>query len=120
MNAHQAVCHLCDFLKAITTERPVPARNVGWLRKLVRFVAFTLPFRWFRGLPTSPEVDAMRLGSKPDVFSSDHEALKTLLKQVSEIKTDVVLHYAWGDLSKDELGRYCYRHCDHHLQQFGC
>src|SRR5262245_48188406 len=120
MNAHQAVCHLNDSLKAALRERPVQARTLTLRRRVVRFVAFTLPLRWPHGYRTSPEMDAEKGGTRPDVFERDVAVLKSLLQRfVATQGAGINPHYAWGDLSPGMWGRYVYRHLDHHLRQFG-
>jgi hypothetical protein len=121
MNAHQAVCHLNDSLKATLGDRPIAPHRVGLKRKLLRFIGFTLPFPWPRGrVPTSRETDQLRDGTQPTVFSDDVAELKSLLARVrSSGARGLPRHYAWGDLSPAMLGRYVFRHVDHHLRQFG-
>ena len=121
MNAHQAVCHLNDSLKATLGDRPIPPHRIGLKRKLIRFVGFTLPFRWPRGrVPTSRETDQLRDGTPPAEFARDVAELKSLLQRVRATGgRGLPRHYAWGDLSPAVLGRYVFRHADHHLRQFG-
>src|SRR5687767_3253203 len=85
MNAHQAVCHLNDSLKATIGERPIAPHRVGLKRRIIRFVGFTLPFPWPRGrVPTSPETDQLRQGTPPGVFEKDVAELKALLTRVRQ------------------------------------
>lgn len=86
----------------------------------MRFVAFTLPVPWPKGVPTSPEVNAEKTGTPPGEFEKDVAELRDLVKRF--VETDgrtLEPHYAWGRMSRREWGRYGYRHLDHHLQQFG-
>jgi hypothetical protein len=121
MNAHQAVCHLNDSLKAILGDRPLAPRRVGVRRKIVRFVGFTLPFRWPKGkIRTSSENDQLKGGTPPAAFASDVAELHSLIARVIVAhRVGITQHYAWGELKPSVLGRYVFRHVDHHLRQFG-
>ena len=120
MNAHQAVCHLSDSFKAVLGDRPVAATPFGLKRWIIRFVAFTLPIPWPKGVRTARKVDAEREGTPPDEFSADVEELRDLMGRF--VETDgrtLEPHFFWGDMSRGMWGRYAYRHVDHHLRQFG-
>lgn len=119
MNAHQAVCHLSDSFKAALGDRTLPKRPPSLRRRVIRFIAFTLPLPWPHGVRTSPEMDALKGGTPPGSFERDIAELRSLLRRFAA--TDgkgLEPHYAWGDLSRGEWGRYVYRHVDHHLRQF--
>lgn len=120
MTPHQAVCHLSDSLKGVLGDRSIERRPVGWKRRILRFVAFTLPLPWPKGVQTSPEVMAGAGGTPPEDFERDVEELESLVRRFAE--TDgrgLGPHYAWGEMSRGVWGRYGYRHLDHHLRQFG-
>lgn len=120
MTAHQAVCHLSDSLKAALGMRPIKARPVTLLRRVARVLAFSTPMPWPRGVRTSREVDAEKGGTPPGSFEQDRAELQALLQRFAATQgTGLDPHYAWGDLSRGEWGRYVYRHTDHHLRQFG-
>ena len=121
MNAHQAVCHLNDSLKAVLGDRPMTPLPVTLKRKIVRFVGFTLPFPWPKGkVRTSAEMDQLKQGTPPGRFEADVGELRELLGRVRRSGgRGLPRHYAWGELKPSELGRYVFRHVDHHLRQFG-
>ena len=120
MSPHQAVCHLNDAFKATLGDRPVKPRPMDFKRRLTRFVAFTLPVPWPKGVPTSPEVDAEKGGTPPGDWTADLEELKALIQRfVATDGRDLPTHHVWGDMSRGVCGRYGYRHLDHHLRQFG-
>ena len=120
MTPHQAVCHLSDSFRAILHDRPLPPRRLDARRRLTRFVAFTLPLPWPKGVPTSAAVDAEKDGTPPGDFEADVAELIELLRRFvdSDART-LEPHYVWGAMSRGEWGRYGYRHVDHHLRQFG-
>jgi len=120
MSAHQAVCHLNDSFKAILQDRPLPARPLTTKLRFTRFIAFTSPLRWPKGVPTSPQVDAEKGGTPPEDFATDVDELQVLLSRfVDSDGRTLEPHYVWGDMSRGVWGRYGYRHMDHHLKQFG-
>lgn len=120
MTPHQAVCHLSDSFKAILHDRPLAVHRLTFKRRVQRLAAFTLPIPWPKGVPTSPEVDAEKDGSRPGDFDADVAELKALLTRfVASDGRTLEPHYVWGDMSRGEWGRYGYRHVDHHLRQFG-
>lgn len=119
MTAHQAVCHLNDSFKGILGDRPVPKRPVGLKTKVVRFLGFTSPIPWPKGVPTAPEQDAEKGGTRPADFADDVRELQQLIDRFVQTRGELEPHYKWGDMSRAMWGRYGYRHVDHHLRQFG-
>lgn len=122
MNAAQAVSHLNDSMKGILGDRRPPERPLTFKKRVVRFIGFTLPFPWPRGkVRTSRENDQLIGGTPPGVFSDDVAQLKSLVQRIRQSRGEgLPRHYTWGDLTPSVLGRYVYRHIDHHLKQFGC
>ena len=120
MTPHQAVCHLADSFKATLGDRPLTASKPDVKRKFTRFVAFTLPLPWPKGVPTSPDVQAEKGGTPPGEFAKDVAELRSLMERfVATGGVTLAPHYVWGAMSRGEWGRYGYRHMDHHLRQFG-
>src|SRR4051812_27117524 len=67
MTAHEMLCHLSDSFLAMLGEREVD-RSLGWSalrRRVTRFVALQTPLPWPKGVPTLPEVNPHRGGTKP-------------------------------------------------------
>lgn len=120
MTAHQAVCHLSDWFRAILGDRPIPAKEPSAGLKVLRFIAFTTPLPWLRGFPTSPMTDQEKLGTPPAEFAADVAALQALmLRFVATRGEGLPPHNRWGRMSAAMWGRYGYRHVNHHLRQFG-
>ena len=118
MTPHQAVCHLADAMRVTLGEtRPQPHR-IGILRRVVAAIAFTLPFRWPRGVPTARELDQERDGTRPHDFERDRADLAALVGRVASVDSPTD-HPYWGRMSRGMTGRYAWRHMDHHLRQFG-
>lgn len=53
----------------------------------------------------------------------DFEKEKTnwirLLQQYETYNKDNFEHWFFGKMTKEQLGQFIYKHCDHHLKQFG-
>lgn len=120
MTAHEMICHLSDSFRAVMGERAastVPARALT--RRLVRFIALHLPFRWPQGIPTMAEVDPKRLGTRPAAFEADREALVELAKRFAASDARYAEHPMFGAMPRRDWLIWGYRHMDHHLRQFG-
>ena len=44
---------------------------------------------------------------------------KVLVAEYAFFEQEEFVHWFFGRLSKQELGQFIYKHCDHHLRQFG-
>lgn len=42
-----------------------------------------------------------------------------LIKHYEMIDLDTFTHWFFGEMSKEQLGQFIYKHSDHHLKQFG-
>ena len=120
MTPHQVLCHLNDWFLAVLGERPLNIRPPTLKTRVIRFIAFTSPMSWPKGVQTSKRLDAEQEGTPPGEFEDDMARLRNLMARF--VKSDVDSlnpHYKWGTLSRGVWGRYGYRHMDHHLRQFG-
>lgn len=119
MNAHQMICHLNDMLRFALGERDGPAAG-GWLHHTVlRWYALTMPFRWPHGFPTARQFDQERGGTPPKEFQADRAELVETIHRFTAPDATLLHHPLFGPLSRAEWGRWGFRHCDHHLRQFG-
>src|SRR5579862_193377 len=90
MNAHQAICHLNDSFRGVMGDIQLSGKPM-LIGKLVEWVALYSPLTWTRGTPTMPEVDQMKLGTKPAEFAADVEELRRLEARFSMVPRD----FAW-------------------------
>src|SRR5689334_11363615 len=82
MSAHEMVCHLSDSFRGMLGERHTSAApSTALQRHLVRFIALHKPIPWPKGVPTRPEVDPHRLGTRPGAFAADRDALGVLMRR---------------------------------------
>ncbi|HEX7019389.1 MAG TPA: DUF1569 domain-containing protein [Gemmatimonadaceae bacterium] len=121
MSAHQMVCHLADSVRMLRGDTHVTPTLRLRPRILVKWIALYLPVPWPGGLPTSPEIDQARGGTRPTTFDADLHELETLVSAIGETATQSAKrpHPVFGALSDADWLRWAYRHMDHHLRQFG-
>ncbi len=53
-------------------------------------------------------------------FRSEQLKWIELLKAYSQLSNSAFVHPFFGSMTKDQIGKYVYKHTDHHLRQFGC
>lgn len=121
MTAHQMVCHLADAIRMATGQRPVAANSNWFKRTILKAIALYAPIPWPPGIPTSPEINQERGGTRPVDFPADVERVVALLAGVTapESRSDECSHPIFGRLSHAAWLRWGYLHLDHHLRQFG-
>lgn len=121
MSAHQMVCHLTDGFRMAMGEKPVTHAAGPLRRTVVKWTALYLPLPWPAGIPTSPEIDQERGGTRPVEFAADVARLEALVERL----TAPARRFAWqphpmfGPMSDAAWFRWAYLHMDHHLRQFG-
>ena len=121
MTPHQAVCHLSDSFKSLTGEKTVEFAGSFATRTFVKWFALRVPLKWPKGVPTRPEVDQEKGGTRPSEFASDVAELASLVAEFARAGRDFggSRHPMFGEMSAGEWLRWGYLHMDHHLRQFG-
>lgn len=124
MSAHQMICHLADSVRMLRGDTRVTPTLRLRPRVVVKWIALYLPVPWPGGLPTSPEIDQERGGTRPTTFDTDLHQLQTLVSVIAETTETAAQparppHPVFGRLSNADWLRWAYRHMDHHLRQFG-
>lgn len=66
--------------------------------------------------PTHPEMKITGAGN----FENEKAKWIELLQAYSSFSNLDFVHPFFGKMTKDEIGKYVYKHTDHHLRQFGC
>ena len=66
--------------------------------------------------PTHPEMKITGTGN----FENEKAKWIELLQAYSTFSNLDFIHPFFGKMTKDEIGKYVYKHTDHHLRQFGC
>lgn len=121
MTVGQMVCHLADSFEVANGERPAGEVSSGWSRTVMKWGALYAPMEWPKGVPTVPEVDADRGGTRPTALPTDVERLEATLLTFVEVATAgrCGRHPFFGAMSPSQWLRWGYLHADHHLRQFG-
>ncbi|HEY2822929.1 MAG TPA: DUF1569 domain-containing protein [Candidatus Acidoferrum sp.] len=120
MNAHQAVCHLCDSFRGVMGDRTLSGKPFP-LGGVIKWVALYAPMKWSRNLPTMPEVDQMKLGTPPVEFAGDVGELDRLVERFSGSPREFTWrpHPFFGEMNERDWMRWGWLHMDHHFRQFG-
>lgn len=119
MTPHAMLCHLADSFRVGLGECTASPAETLASRTIVRFIALHTPLPWPHGVPTRPEIDQQRGGTRPADFARDRETVVTLMRRFAAPGTRYVRHPMFGALSGAEWLTWAYRHTDHHLRQFG-
>ena len=120
MNAHQAVCHLCDSFRVGMGDRAVSGKGFP-LGGVIKWVALYVPLKWTHGTPTMPEVDQLKFGTRPVEFAADVSELERLVGRFSTVPREFSWkpHPFFGEMSDRDWMRWGWLHMDHHFRQFG-
>ena len=121
MSAHQMICHLSDSFLMALRRRPTSSAGTFLQRTVVKWIALYAPLRWPPGIPTRPEVDQEKGGTRPVEFAADVARVRELLDVFTAAGPDFDWppHPVLGRLSRRGWLRWGYLHTDHHLRQFG-
>jgi hypothetical protein len=120
LTPHEMICHLSDSFLAMLGERDVSTRGWSPLRQRVtRWIALHTPLPWPREVPTLPEVDPRRRGTKPGELDADRARLVDVMHRFVAPGARYAAHPMFGTMSRAEWMTWTFRHVDHHLRQFG-
>ena len=117
MNAYEMLAHGVqseDMMQGrLVIKRVMIGRLIGKmvLNKVLRADA---PFD--KHSPTSPHLKT--LGKTGD-FDQEREAWKQRIADYGTWNGTYIMHPFFGKMSRGQIGRFVYKHIDHHLRQFG-
>jgi hypothetical protein len=117
MTAPRMLAHLSDQMRHTLGDAPAAPRRGPLRWPVLRHVAmFWLP--WPRGYAKGPPEAFL---TKPTTWDAD---LATFLQLVNrfveqEHRTEWPEHAFFGPMTRNSWGRFCHRHFEYHLQQFG-
>lgn len=121
MNCHQAVCHMTDQLRGAFGEREWAEQNNFLKKTLVKWLVLYVMTSIPKNVPTMPEVDQQKLGTKPTDFETDRAVLIEYIEKFANSASDFNwnAHAAFGKMNRNEWNILACKHLDHHLKQFG-
>ncbi|HLK05251.1 MAG TPA: hypothetical protein VKT53_12490 [Candidatus Acidoferrum sp.] len=122
MSSHQMICHLSDGFRLYMGEKKAQTVASPMPKWLMATIAIYMPFPWPHGVKTMRELDQQAGGgTPPEEFTRDQSELRSLIDRFINLPRDFAWpeHPSLGKFSYNGWMRLAYRHCDHHLRQFG-
>jgi hypothetical protein len=119
MTPHEMLCHLGDSFQAVLGERQASSNETWLSRTVVKYIALHTSLPWPQGVPTRPEVDPKREGTRPAEFERDRVRVLECLQRFVKPDTRHGRHPGFGAMTRNEWMLWGYAHVDHHLRQFG-
>lgn len=116
MNVSQMVQHCSMADEGLQGKRNFPRLFVGRLfggmvlKKMMKDEG-----QMGRNMPTHP---LLKKFSHSD-FEQDKSRWLKLLEEYRGFSTDEIMHPFFGRMSREQVGRFVFKHTDHHLRQFG-
>jgi hypothetical protein len=68
-----------------------------------------------KNAPTSPQ---FKVVNNVEDIAVEKAKWRSLIEQYRAFDKDYFIHWFFGKMSKEQLGQFIYKHCDHHLKQF--
>ena len=115
LDAPKMVCHVSDMIRVALGDIPSKPTHTFFSRTLGKAIVVNTSMKPPRGkIQTAPEM----LSSRPTSWEGDVAACEALVARIAQ-GTASAVHPAFGPLSSEEWGRLCWKHLNHHLEQFG-
>jgi hypothetical protein len=121
MTPHQMMCHLTDSFVGMMGGKAVSAKDNFFSRSVMKWVALKSSLPWPHGVKTRPEMDQQIGGTPPQEFEADRQKLRQAIERFAATPRDFSFHPhpIFGAMTEEEWMIWGYKHCDHHLRQFG-
>lgn len=121
MTVDVMVVHLSEGYRLLleATDRKPPRNRLK--AAAMRWYALHIPLPWPRGAPAPRPIRAGE-GLRPaGQFEREVRELREQIERFARAEPDGGWppHHRFGRLSRDQWGRWAWRHADHHLRQFG-
>ncbi len=117
MTAPQMLAHLTDQLRHTLGDAPTQPQPGPLRWPVVKQLAmYWVP--WPKGRVEGPPEAFL---TTPTTWAADLDTFETLLARfmAQDERTDWPDHAKFGRMTRESWGRFCYRHFDYHLRQFG-
>ena len=120
MSVHEMVCHVDDSYRYALGQKAASPATGFMQRTVMKWCALHLPMRWPHGVPTRPEIEQGKGGSRPVDFHQDVVSLLATFKTFcDDLPSPCLEHPIFGKMTATDWMRWGYLHADHHLRQFG-
>jgi hypothetical protein len=122
MTPNQMICHLTDSFVSMMGGKAVSDKSNFFTRSaLMKWLSLKAPMQWPHGVKTTPENDQEVGGTPPVEFETDRQKLRQAMEQFAAPQRDFAFqaHPIFGTMTEEEWMIWGYKHCDHHLRQFG-
>jgi hypothetical protein len=117
MNVNQMLRHVSMAANFAFAESLAIKKPGFFTRHVMKWMVMNLPAP--KNAKTLDGLDTVALGINPPNFEEERKELKDVFANISKSKGPFKTNPFLGDLSKDEWGRLCYVHANHHFKQFG-
>lgn len=67
----------------------------------------------------APTLSVFLVNEDIEDLETEKQHWKSLLKKYESFNDTDFIHWFFGKMTKSQLGQFIYKHCDHHLKQFG-
>ena len=113
MNVKQMLRHISDAANfAFETPNPNTKR-----RGVMLWMILNIPAP--KNAKTYPDLDMVANKVDPEEFEKERQRVKEIFGKVSAEKGPFKTNPFLGPLTKDEWGKLCFVHANHHCKQFG-
>lgn len=109
-------CSLCEqyYQGATKVKRSFSGRMVG--QKAIKGILKDETTGISKNAPTSP---VFIVSEDIQDLETEKQNWKSLIRKYEAFEEDKFVHWFFGKMTKTQLGQFIYKHCDHHLKQFG-
>jgi hypothetical protein len=118
MNVAQMVrhCSLCEeyYFGNVKVSRSFLGRIFG--KMAIQAILKDEKSSFKKNAPTSPN---FKVAEAINDLEAEKVKWKSLIKRYETFSREDLTHWFFGKMTKLQLGRFIYKHCDHHLKQFG-
>jgi hypothetical protein len=110
-------CSLCEehYLGRLKVKRSLLGILFG--RSAIKGILKDDNTSFGRNAPTAFE---FKVTEKIQNVEAEKDKWKSLVNSYSTFSSNYFVHWFFAKMTKEELGQFIYKHCDHHLRQFNC
>lgn len=109
-------CALCEdyYFGHIKVRRSLLGRLVG--QKAIKGILNDEHSTFRKNAPTSAQFKVTETIQNLEIEKAEWISL---IERYETFSKNNFVHWFFGNMTKEQLGQFVYKHCDHHLKQFG-